>query len=59
MKTRIEFEVETLLVMLQAGVDALDQVDSQGGLGTYGMGYKHAKMEVIEHLDRILKEVSE
>ena len=60
MKTRIEFEVETLLVMLQAGVEAMDEIGrSPSGLTRYSQGWRDSRLEVIEHLKKIVEGMSE
>lgn len=60
MKSRLEFEVETLRSTLQAGADALTEIEkSRGELSHYGEGMRYAYEHVVESLDRILKEVSE
>lgn len=60
MLTRIEYEVWALRESLQAGVDALTEIEkTQGELSHYGDGMLYAYEHVIKSLDRILKEVSE
>lgn len=60
MKTRIEFEVETLLVMLQAGVEVMDEMaKTPGGLSKYSQGWRDSRLEVIEHLKKIVEGMSE
>ena len=60
MKTRLEFEVETLREMLKASVEAMDEIGrSPAGLTKYGPGYRDGRADVLKHLDRILKGVSE
>ena len=60
MKTRIEFEVETLLVMLQAGVEVMDEIaKTPGGLSMYAQGWRDSRLEVIEHLKKIVEGMSE
>ena len=59
MKSRFEYEVETLRVSLQASVDALKEIDrSPSGLTRYGKGLRDAYEEVIGRLDRILEGVN-
>lgn len=60
MQTRLEFEVETLREMLKASIEALDEIDSTpGGLTAWGRGYRDGRSDVLKHVERILKEVSE
>lgn len=59
MKTRLEFEVETLRELLKAGVEAMDAMDRIGGLTRYSQGWRDRSYEIMQQLDRILKEVSE
>lgn len=60
MKTRLEFEVETLLVMLQAGVEVMDEIaKTPGGLSKYSQGWRDSRLEVIEHLKKIVEGMSE
>ncbi len=60
MKTRLEFEVETLREMCKASIDALEEVSSKhGGLTAYVRGYRDSRFDVLKILDRILEEVSE
>lgn len=55
MKTRLEFEVETLREMLKASVEALDHI---GGLTRYSQGWRDRSYDIMQQLDRILKEVN-
>lgn len=60
MKSRLEFEVETLREMLKASVEAMDEIDSTpSGLTKWGQGYRDGRADVLKHIERILKEVSE
>lgn len=60
MKTRLEFEVETLREMLKASIEAMDEIDStHSGLTAWGRGYREGRADVLKHLDRILKDVNE
>ena len=60
MKTRLEFEVETLLAMLQAGVDVMNEIGkAPSGLTKYSQGWRDSRMEVIEHLKKIVEGVEE
>lgn len=60
MKSRLEFEVETLREMLKASVEAMDEIDSTySGLTEWGRGYRDGRSDVLKHIERILKEVSE
>lgn len=60
MKSRLEFEVETLREMLKASVEAMDEIDSTpSGLTRYGKGYRDGRADVLKHIERILKEVNE
>ena len=56
MKSKLLFEVEALREMLKADVDALDKL---GGLTDYSRGWRDKSKDILEHLDQILKEVSE
>lgn len=60
MKTRLEFEVETLREMLKASIEAMDEIDrTPSGLTAWGRGYREGRSDVLKHIDRILKEVSD
>lgn len=59
MESRLYWEVKTLRDMLDAGVDALNQVEQAEGLSRWGNGYRDSHNHIIKILDRILEEVKE
>lgn len=60
MKSRLLFEVETLREMLKASIEAMDEIaGTPSGLTKWGQGYRDGRADVLKHIERILKEVSE
>lgn len=59
MKSKFEYDVETLRIVLHASVDALDVMEKEReGLTLYSIGRRDAFEEVIQRLDMILEEVN-
>ena len=60
MENRIVFELLKLRAMIQASVDALDNLETTtGNLTGYGMGYRQSRIDVLDELDRILQKEEE
>lgn len=60
MESKLIWEIKTLRTILQAGVEVMNSIERQNeGITKYSAGWRDGRQNVVEYLDRILKEVSE
>lgn len=55
MESKLLFEIEKLREMLYVSIKVLNEFDP---LTSYGQGYRDSRIDVLKHIDGILKEVN-